>query len=521
MEKLTIESLEWSRIYLIVTFNNDITDDLYLIDENKNKQLICKEYIEKNKLKMPITCAYSDSMISEGKWNFYYQEKLVMVNLSCAKTLDDKNKVYFYKNNDYAYVVSFNIDEQFNLIMFINYMKKNNKPLANDRITSKHFVFHKILVMVLNLFIGLLKLEYKLFSLLSFKKGNRLLFMSETRDKLEGNLLALRNRLVERNLDKNYKFYYSFKKVLSSKKSIWYYLKTVALIARVDYIFIDDYAPIFSFIDLKKTRLIQLWHAGVGFKSVGYSRFGKNGSPHPLVSPHRKYDYAVVASESLIPVYQEVFGLTRKHFIVPGMLRLDGYLDEERIANVKERIYHSYPNIKNKKVILFAPTYRGTGQATAYYDNDQIDLDKLYELCVNNNYIVLFKFHPFIKDKITIKKEYQELLIDVSDYSDINELFYVTDVLITDYSSNIYEYSLFEKPIIFFDYDLEQYEILRGVHNSLEDSPGNVCKTFDEVLDILKNQNYDISKVKKFKNENIAYQDSKSCDRLIKILFDE
>ena len=203
------------------------------------------------------------------------------------------------------------------------------------------------------------------------------------------------------------------------------------------------------------------------------------------------------------------------------MLRLDGYLDEERIANVKERIYHSYPNIKNKKVILFAPTYRGTGQATAYYDNDQIDLDKLYELCVNNNYIVLFKFHPFIKDKITIKKEYQELLIDVSDYSDINELFYVTDVLITDYSSNIYEYSLFEKPIIFFDYDLEQYEILRGVHNSLEDSPGNVCKTFDEVLDILKNQNYDISKVKKFKNENIAYQDSKSCDRLIKILFDE
>lgn len=516
-----IESLEWNRIYLKITFNHDITDELYLIDTSKKKHLICKEYIEENQLKMPITCAYSDNMIEEGQWNFYYQHNLVGIDLDCAKTLDDKDKVYFYKNRDYAYIVSFNIDEQFNLVMYINYMKKNKNVLANDRISSRHAILHKLVVLMMNIFIGILKLEYNIVSLFSSKKGNKLLFMSETRDKLEGNLLSLRNRLVERNLDKTYKLYYSFKKVLSSKKSFWYYFKTVSLIAKVDYIFIDDYAPIFSFINLKKTCLIQLWHAGVGFKSVGYSRFGKDGSPHPLVSPHRKYDYAVVASESLIPVYQEVFGLTRKHFLAPGMLRLDGYLDDKRIDSIKEQIYHQYPNIKNKKVILFAPTYRGTGQATAYYDNEQIDLDKLYQLCLNSEYIVLFKFHPFIKTTINIKPEYQNFLIDVSDYSDINELFYVTDVLITDYSSNIYEYSLFEKPIIFFDYDLEQYQILRGVHQELENSPGNVCKTFDEVLDILKNQKYDVNKVREFKNKNIAYQDSKACDRLIEILFDK
>ncbi len=521
MKQLSIELLEWNRIYLIITFSQKLTDDLYLIDDHNNKRVICKEYIENNKLTMPITCAYNDSMISEGIWTFYYRENPVIVNLECAKTLDNKEKVYFYKNYDYAYIVSFNIDEQFDLQMHINYMKKNNKPEANDRLSTNHAWLHKIIVILMNVFTMFLRLEYKLVSLVSPRKGHKLLFMSETRNKLEGNLLALRNRLVERQMDKSYQLYYSFRKVLSSRKSFLYYVKIVALIARMDYIFIDDYAPTFGLLNLKKTKLIQLWHAGVGFKSVGYSRFGKDGSPHPLVSPHRKYDYAVVASDNLIPVYQEVFGLTRAHFVAPGMLRLDGYLDPDKIQNTTNNLYQVYPNIKQKQVILFAPTYRGTGQATAYYDNDQVNLERLYQLCLENNYIVLFKFHPFIREKITIPPEYSELLLDVSDYPDINELFYVTDVLITDYSSNIYEYSLFEKPIIFFDYDMEQYAILRGVHEDLNNSPGNICHNFDEVLTILRNKEFDVEKVKMFKQKNIRYQDSKACDRLIKVLFDK
>ena len=110
-------------------------------------------------------------------------------------------------------------------------------------------------------------------------------------------------------------------------------------------------------------------------------------------------------------------------------------------------------------------------------------------------------------------------MIDVSNYKDINELFYVTDVLITDYSSNIYEYSLFEKPIIFFDYDMDEYAIKRGVHEPLEESPGNICKSFDDVIKFLENNTFNIDKVKEFKNKYIMYTDDKSCDRLINIVF--
>lgn len=518
MKNIEIISLNWDRIYLNLELSEKINNDIYLVN-NKIENKICDEYIRKNIISMPITCAYDDTMVDEGTWHFKYKDNYLKANLSLTRELTDKDKVFFYKKHDYAYIVTFDVDEDFNLMMHINYMKKNKNKLSNKKISSKNTLFNHIAYMCTCIFKFLMKVYYNFLCLFKTRRKNKILFMSETRDRLSGNLLSLSNRMNERNLDKEYKMYYSFKKVLSDRKSALYYFKVLRLMAKVDYIFIDDYAPTFNLIKLRKTKLIQLWHAGVGFKSVGYSRFGKEGSPHPIVSVHRNYDYAVVAAPNLIPTYQEVFGLTRKHFLSPGMLRLDGYLDSEVQKKAKEKITTKYPVIRNKQVVLFAPTYRGVGQKEAYYDFEVLDLDKLYKVCLKNNYIVLFKFHPFIKEKIYIKDNYKNIFIDASDYPDINELFYITDILITDYSSNIYEYSLFEKPIIFFDYDIEKYSILRGVHTDLNNSPGNVCKQFDEVLELLETKRFDIDKVKEFKNINIVKQDSKACDRLINELF--
>jgi len=510
-----ITKIKWNRVYLEIFFDKKIDSDVYLINDN-NEYKICSEFIKENKINMPVTCAYSDSIIDSGKWNIKYKNKIITCSIECAKELDNLDKVFYYKKGDYAYIVTFEINDDFDLIINVNYMKKNKNKKTNKIISSSNPLKRLIRNSLFMIFTVLLKLYYNLVYLFSNRKNNKILFMSETRSSLEGNLLALSNRIKDRNLDKEYKLYYSFKRVLRERKSFIYYIKVVYKIAKVDYIFIDDYAPIFGILNLRKTKLIQVWHAGVGFKSVGYSRFGKEGSPHPIVSPHRKYDYVSVASPNLISVYQEVFGLTKKHFIASGMLRLDGYLEKDRIKNIKEKLIKNYPFIKNKKVILFAPTYRGTGQSTAYYDYDKLDLNKLYKLCKNKNYITLFKYHPFIKDKMIIDEKYKDYLIDISDYRDINELFYITDILITDYSSNIYEYSLFEKPIIFFDYDMDIYSVIRGVHTNLEDSPGNICKTFDEVINVINDERFDIDKVKKFKKENILLTDSSACDRLIK-----
>ena len=118
---------------------------------------------------------------------------------------------------------------------------------------------------------------YKMFSLLHLNNNNNILIMSETRTPIGGNLRALDDRLKERNINNYYKISYAFQKTLKENrfKLIFKYLILIWKISKQELIFIDDYSPIFKYINLsKKTKLIQLWHAGVGFKSVGYARFG-------------------------------------------------------------------------------------------------------------------------------------------------------------------------------------------------------------------------------------------------------
>ncbi|MBU7130977.1 CDP-glycerol glycerophosphotransferase family protein, partial [Staphylococcus aureus] len=104
------------------------------------------------------------------------------------------------------------------------------------------------------------------------------------------------------------------------------------------------------------------------------------------------------------------------------------------------------PIIKGKKVILFAPTFRGSGHGTAHYPFFKIDFERLARYCEKNNAVVLFKMHPFVKNRLNISREHRQYFIDVSDHREVNDILFVTDLLISDYSSLIYEYAVFKKP---------------------------------------------------------------------------
>jgi CDP-ribitol ribitolphosphotransferase len=323
--------------------------------------------------------------------------------------------------------------------------------------------------------------------------------MSENRFSISENLEAIDKRLRERNLDKDFKISYSFRNIFDKKYSIFSQIKLVIKIASSDYIFIDDYTPILSLFNLRKgTSLVQTWHAGVGFKTVGYARFGIAGSPHPYHSCHRKYTYGLVGCESLKEIYSEVWGIPKSSLIASGMPRLDHFLDDDVIKSESERLYNKYPQIKGKKVLLFAPTYRGTTQKDAYYDFDKLDLPKLYEFCKENNTVVIFKMHHFIKEPVPIEDYMRDLFIEINDEK-INNLYYISDVLITDYSSCFYDYSLLKKPILFYLYDEDLYIATRGVQRPIEDvAPGKICHSFDEMLDAIKNEDFETEKLDKF-----------------------
>lgn len=340
--------------------------------------------------------------------------------------------------------------------------------------------------------------------------------MSENRSRIMDNLEAIDTRLKERGLDKEFNISYQFRNIFAGIQNPFSWLKTVTLLAKQDYIFVDDYAPVFSFLDLdKRTTLVQVWHAGFGFKLVGYGRFGITGSPQPVKSCHRKYTYALIGNDQLREIYSEVFGIEKKALLATGMPRLEHFLDEDHMASVKEAFYKTFPEIEGKKVITFAPTYRGTSQNNAYYDFSMLDFDKLYDYCKTNNAVFIVKQHHFLREKAPLKAEQMDVFYECSDYN-LNDLFYVTDVLITDYSSCFYDFLLLGKPVLFFTYDRAVYSATRGVHRPIDKvAPGKICDNFDQLLSALKDEDYGNTEAADFLRDKCTTNTVLASDKVI------
>ena len=143
------------------------------------------------------------------------------------------------------------------------------------------------------------------------------------------------------------------------------------------------------------------------------------------------------------------------------------------------------------RVIVFAPTFRGAGQATAYYPYDSyIDYQALWEMCERTNSYFVFEMHHFIEERPQIPAAYASRLKDLSD-ENLGDLLYVADVLVTDYSSCFYDCLLLQKPVVFYVPDKVEYSATRGVQRSVDAmAPGVVCDTSDEFVDVLERAAY-------------------------------
>lgn len=342
-----------------------------------------------------------------------------------------------------------------------------------------------------------------------------ILFMTEQSDRLGSNLTAVRDRMIARGLDKEYNLIYSARMATSQPQSQKSWIQLIRKLAVSDMIFLDDHAPVLDWLKLDEgTDVIQLWHAGAGFKSSGYSRWGHIGCPGPS-SAHRQYKYGIAGSKNIAHFFSEVWGINDENVLPTGMPRIDEYLDEDYRAKKTKELYDKFPLCKGKQVILFAPTYRGKNRANAHYPYELIDFDRLYDLC-GDQYVVLFKMHPWVSQPVPIEEKHQDKFVDVNTYPNINDLFYITDLLITDYSSNIFEYSLMRRPMLFFAFDKIQYSFSRGFHRDYElSAPGKVCYTFDELLTALEQRDFECEKVEEYVEHHFDHIDSHASDRVI------
>lgn len=450
-----IIKIYWNRVNLILETEKPIVGDVFL----QNDSLKLKLPVSDNKIKLNITAVSQGEMLEKGDFSFVCNGERFTLCDSLISELDSFSRIFKYRKGFCAVLIDFSIDESQTLCLNCDYYMQNKKYKKgflfsqNSRLRGKIGILLRILVpFCLNLFYKFLRL---------FKsKEKTVLFYSENSTEPIGNLKAE----------------YEYFKTLGDVKTVGCFinthegkkllklLKAIPVIAKADIVVVDNYVSIFGILEKPDNqRFVQLWHAGVGFKSVGYARFGKEYGAHPFRSSHRKYDCVIVDNEELIDIYQEVFAVSREIIKPLGMPRLEGYLSKDSIEKAEERLFSQYSNLKDKKIVLFAPTFRGASDK-AYYDYDKIDLSVIYDYCKENGFAFVIKMHPFVQNQITIPEEYSDLIFDYTE-CDINDLIYISDIMITDYSSCAYEFSFFERPLIFYRYDKSLYEYLRPVHS--------------------------------------------------------
>ena len=530
----TVCDIYWERVFLhfiIGPVGYEKEPDFKLLNLSTH-ETVAFESVESQENKyhlcLNITAANIRSFLENGNWTIVYRlcEKEMyekcLLSTKLGYRLDELTRVFRYCEEEFAYTINFSVccEDQENLTLVLKsyFMKKNNKWRRRQlgaKIKSGKAVKPFIKALSDLLIFGI-NMWYRICSIFRGRKKIHLLFMNETNKLNAGNLQMIDKRLKERKLNEIIHISYSFREAVGNKCSIFSWIKLITILAFQDIIILDNFAPVFSFLKLRKdVELIQVWHAGGGFKAVGYCRFGKDGSPFPAGSCHKSYTIAVTGSKYLVKVFEEVFGIEKEAFLPIGMPRLDGYLDPKKIQKFRDQFYKKYKQFLNKKIILFASTYRGSGQGDAYYDYNRIDLDKIYDVC-GDEYVFLIKMHPFIKKHLEIPQRLQNKIFDFSDFPSINDLFYVTEILITDYSSNFYEFSLMRKPMLFYTYDRHIYELTRGVYRSVKEAaPGKVCDTFDELILSLKEKDFEYEKVERFVKENFDQKIENATDKLI------
>jgi CDP-ribitol ribitolphosphotransferase len=348
--------------------------------------------------------------------------------------------------------------------------------------------------------------------------GRRILFTSDSRTGLSGNLAVIHDRMVERGLDNDYELETMFKPSIAARRSWRDRLRLPRLLARADVILLDDYQPIIYRLPADpELRIVQLWHASGAFKTVGYSRIGKPGGPSPFAKRHKNYTHAIVSSQHDVPFYAEAFGIPEERVAPTGIPRMDRFFDEEQRSIGRRAATAAFPSIAGHRTILFAPTFRGSGPRRASYRYDLIDFAALHAICVEKDAVMILKMHPFVREPWPIPDALRDRLIDgTRDDIDVNDLLFAVDLLITDYSSIVFEFSTLLRPMLFFAYDLDEYVVSRDFYVPFEEFvPGRIARTFEELLEALRRDDFEAEKVPIFARRHFDHLDGTATDRII------
>lgn len=284
-------------------------------------------------------------------------------------------------------------------------------------------------------------------------------------------------------------------------------------------IFVDNYLGILAKTKWKKEVLcIQLWHAAGAIKRFGLEDPGfqlrSSRAKKRIRTVYQRFTHVVVGTDRMTPVFRRGFGNQNMTILHSGIPRTDFFFRPAEMRSMELILQWKYPIIGRKKIVLYAPTFRDYK-----VNGGSIPFD-LHAFCEAfcDEYVLFLRLHPSISQPF--QNQYPGFVYDVSDVRDVSSLFVITDILITDYSSIPFEFALLERPMIFFAYDLMQYEQFRGFWQDYRTLvPGPVVTETEELIHVMQKGTYNLERIRTFAEEWNSYSTGRSSEKLIQTIY--
>jgi CDP-glycerol glycerophosphotransferase (TagB/SpsB family) len=350
-------------------------------------------------------------------------------------------------------------------------------------------------------------------------------FASYRSSKLEGNLYWVYRELASRG--ERYKYTFLFRKYKSSFGGklgfLWFMAKAGHHLATSKYFLVDDYFfPIYVITPRRNTQIVQLWHAAGAFKKFGYSTLDKDYGPSEEylkhVKIHSNYSLALVSSTEVVPHFAEAFNMPPERILPLGIPRTDYFFLVEEHERIKLKFAQLYPQLKGKKLILYAPTFRGKSYGREPF-HCPIDTAELYRT-LGQDYAFIVHLHPYLKDTELVVTGPSSFVYRIEDEFDIQELMILADILITDYSSVIFDYSLLGKPMAFFATDLDEYLAERDFYYDYRTLiPGPLFTDVKELASWIMGGDFDLEAVARFRDRFFDVADGQASRRVVDYIF--
>lgn len=273
----------------------------------------------------------------------------------------------------------------------------------------------------------------------------------------------------------------------------------------------------------RKQIFINTWHGGGAYKNVNHTSdtVSKSGMLCKYYMGEKRgkmTNYILSSCHEFTKTHSAIFHVNQSRFLPIGMPRNDVFFSSSKEL-IKEKIIDLYHIPSNKIIILYAPTFRGLFRHPNYFNS-----------LINPESVCLTIEKRFGKEAIMLYRHHHALngmklknVIDVSDYQDMQELLLTADILITDYSSSMWDFSLTYKPGFLFTPDLEDYKKNIGFHTPIERWPYPYAQTMEELCMLIASYDTETAKqkIKKHLSELSSYEIGNATESICRIIKDQ